>query len=85
MKSACRFCAFTGRRSQQHDNPEVRIHNGPLELRKALPSRDTTEWVGAPEIVSEALLFGTPEARMPSMQGPPNFWPNIFYLLAVAL
>ena len=49
----------------EHHNPqhraakrEVRIHTGPLELRKALEPRDTTEWAGALIAWGELFPFG---------------------------
>jgi len=52
----------------------VRIHNGPLELRKALPSRDTTEWVRSAKQPYSTLEALEPPPKPPASSGPPPLW-----------
>ncbi|CAE7028129.1 TR1, partial [Symbiodinium sp. CCMP2456] len=52
----------------------VRIHNGPLELRKALPSRDTTEWVRSAKQPYSTLEALDPTPKPPPSSGPPPLW-----------
>jgi len=54
----------------------ARIHNGPLQLRKALPPRDTTEWVRSmkqPYSYFESSA-NEPTPKPEKSKGPPQLW-----------
>lgn len=56
----------------------AKIHNGPLELRKALPGRDCSAWVREDKQYSPYSYFdhkGNPPAPKPKKsKGPPPLW-----------
>jgi len=56
----------------------TKIHNGPLELRKALPDRDCTSWVREDKQYSPYSYFENPTNKPSPMpkksKGPPPLW-----------
>jgi len=56
----------------------TKIHNGPLELRKALPARDCTAWVRDDKQYSPYSYFenpgNKPSPKPAKSKGPPALW-----------